>query len=93
MYDAFHRSTTPLIKQQIALLLVLAKAPKWDEKIDNYIVSLRKDPFSLFELVCELRAQYTYGFASNSALSAIARLTKKSLAKHELGIKNSSLEH
>ena len=93
LYDAFDKAFNPLVKQQIALLLVLCRPNKWHEKIEKYIISLPKDSFFLFELLSEMRAQYKFGFTDEQGLRLLSHLTKKCLAKHEFGVKNPSPGH
>lgn len=90
LYDAFEHAASPLLKQQLALLFVLCRPNKWHEKIEKYLINLPKNSFYLFELVCEMRAQYKFGFVEEQDLKLLALLTKKCLAKHRFGVDNPS---
>lgn len=88
LYDAFEHPSTPLIKQQIAILLIVCRPPKWYSYIEKYIVDLPKDSFFLFEVLNEMRAQYRFGFLEEIDLKVFPNLIKKCLAKHDFGAKN-----
>lgn len=90
LYDAFEHQSNPLIKQQLALLFIICRPPKWYDHIEKYIISLSKDSFFLFEVVNTMRAQYIFGFIDDSDLRRLNILMRKSLAKHMLGVKNPS---
>ena len=87
LYDAFEHSSIPLVKQQIAILLIISRPPKWYSYIEKYIIDLPKDSFFLFEILNEMRAQYRFGFLDDSDLRAFPILIKKCLAKHDYGVK------
>lgn len=91
LYYAFDHPSSPLIKQQLALLFVICRPPKWNEHISDYIVSLPKDSFFLFEILNELRAQYKFGFIEENDKRILSVLIKKCLAKHMMGVNNPSL--
>lgn len=90
LYNAFEHPSTPLIKQQLALLLIICRPPKWYTHIEKYIVDLPKDSFFLFDVLNEMRAQYRFGFLEEVDLRVFPNLIKKCLAKHNLGVKNPS---
>lgn len=91
LYDAFEHPSTPLVKQQIAILLIISRPPKWYSYIEKYIIDLPKDSFFLFEILNEMRAQYRFGFLDDCDLRAFPTLIKKCLAKHDYGVKNPDL--
>lgn len=90
LYDAFKHPSSPIIKQQIALLLIICRPKKWHVHLDEYIVSLPKDSFFLFEVLNEMRAQYRFGFLEETDLKVMPNLMKKCLAKYNFGLKNPS---
>lgn len=90
LYDAFEHSATPLVKQQLALLLIICRPNQWYSHIEKYIIDLPKDSFFLFEVLNEMRAQYCFGFLEETDLRVLPNLIKKCLAKNSLGIKNPS---
>jgi hypothetical protein len=93
LYDAFEHPATPLIKQHIALLLIICRPNKWYNYIDKYIISLPKDSFFMYEVLNEIRAQYAFGFLEEADIKAMPNLIKKCLAKHSLGVNNPSCGH
>ena len=90
LYDAFDHAASPLLKQQLALLFVLCRPNKWHEKIEKYLIQLPENSFYLFELVCEMRAQYKFGFVEEKDLKLLALMTRKCLAKHQFAVDNPS---
>ena len=90
LYDTFTKTSNPLIKQQLALLLILCRPNKWYKHVEEYIISLSKDSFFLYEVLNEMRAQYRFGFIDETDMRALSNLIKKCLAKHNLGVKNPS---
>lgn len=90
LYDAFEHPTSPLIKQQLALLFIICRPKNWYNYIEKYIVSLPKDSFFLFEVLNEMRAQYKFGFIEENDSQILSTLIRKSLAKHMLGVNNPS---
>ena len=92
LYDRFEKESNPLIKQQLALLVIFGRPREWRQQIDKYIIALPKDSFFLYEVVNTLRAQYCYAFVNENELREIGLMIKKGLAKHEFGIKNPGLD-
>ena len=88
LYDAFAHPATPLIKQQLAILFIVCRPPKWHEHIGDYIVALPKDSFFLYEVLNEMRAQYRYGFIDERDANLLHSLMRKCLAKHMLKVDN-----
>ena len=72
-------------------LFIINKRPKgWDKIVEEYIISMHKNSFFLYDVYGSLKAEYQYAFVSDSVLSKIEFLIKKTGAKHDLGIKNPS---
>jgi hypothetical protein len=92
LYDRFEKESNPLIKQQLALLIIFGKPREWRQQIDKYIVALPKDSFFLYDVVNALRAQYRFAFVNENELREIGLMIKKGLAKHKFGIKNPGLD-
>lgn len=90
LYESFDHPTNPLIKQQLAILLIICRPNKWYNKIEGYIVSLSSNSFFLYEIVNAMRAQYKFGFIEESDLRSLSRLIKKALAKHQFSVKDPS---
>jgi hypothetical protein len=88
LFDRFKNEINPLIKHQLALLLILGRPRNWEKIMDKYIVSLSKDSFFLSDVVFELRTQYRFGFTNEKELREISFLIKKGLAKHLYGTKD-----
>jgi hypothetical protein len=92
LYDRFEKETNPLVKHQLALLIIFGRPREWRQQIDKYIVALSKDSFYLYDVVNTLRAQYRFAFVNEDELRQIGLMIKKGLAKHEFGIKNPGLD-
>jgi hypothetical protein len=92
IFDSFEKETNPLIKHQLALLIIFGRPREWRQQIDKYIVALPKDSFFLYDVVNALRAQYRFAFVNESELREIGLMIKKGLAKHHFGTKNPGLE-
>jgi hypothetical protein len=92
LYERFEKETNPLIKHQLALLIIFGRPREWRQQIDKYIVALPKDSFYLYDVVNTLRAQYRFAFVNEDELRQIGLMIKKGLAKHEFGIKNPGLD-
>ena len=88
LFDRFTNESNPLIKHQLALLLIFGRPRNWEKTIDKYIVSLSKDSFFLSDIVFELRTQYRFGFIQENEIHEIGYLIKKGLAKHHYGTKD-----
>lgn len=85
LYDTFEKEDNELLKHHQALLLIFKRPNGWKTKIEDYIVSINKNSYYLFNIVNTLRSRYRFDFASKEELTDIKYLTKLGLAKHEFG--------
>lgn len=85
LYETFETEQNELLKHLQALLLIFKRPNGWKKQIENYIVSINKNSYYLFDVVNSLRARYRYDFAEKVELSEIKYLIKLGLAKHEFG--------
>ena len=90
-YDCLNNEEDELIKHQQALLIIFKRPNGWKQQIENYIVSIKKNSYYLFDTVNTLRSRYRYDFASDSELKSIEYLIKLGLAKHHFGGKKPGL--
>jgi len=79
------------MKHHQALLIIYKRPNGWKQQIENYIVSLNKNSFFLYNTVNALRTKYRYDFASPEELKSIIYLAKLGLAKHHFGGSKQSL--
>lgn len=86
LFDYFKNEKNSLRKHELALFLVFERPNGWKSQIENYISTIHKNSFFLFDIFNSLRAQYRYSFASQKELSEMKYLIKMGLAKHEKGI-------
>lgn len=92
LYDQLNNEKDALKKHLIALLIIFERPRNWKNHIQDYIVSLSKKSFYLFDTVKVLQARYRYDFASSGTLKEIEYLIKMGLAKHEFGDKKPGLD-
>jgi hypothetical protein len=92
LYDQFANESNQLVKHLLALLLIYSRPRGWKQHIENYIISIPKNSYYLFDTVNALRAKYRYDFASDSDINDMKYLIKKGLAKHEFGEKNPGID-
>jgi len=91
LYEQFEKETDPRKKHKIALLLIFTRPRKWKKEIENYIVSLQKNSFYLYDTYNALLAKYNYDFTTEEERSEISFLIKMCFAKHEFGSKKPGL--
>jgi hypothetical protein len=91
LYDQFSKETNGLKKHQLALLFVFSRPRDWKKNIEDYIVSINKNSFYLFDIVNALRSKYRYDFLSHRELKDIEYLVKMGLAKHQFGDKRPNM--
>lgn len=85
LYENFENETNPLMKHHLALLIIIGRPNEWKRVIENYIVSLNKNSFYLYDTVNALRTKYRYDYASPDTVREMVYLIKLGLAKHEFG--------
>lgn len=84
-YDIFKNETNELLKHHQALLLIFKRPNGWKAQIENYITSIKKGSYYLYDTVNALRAKYRYDFTSEAELKDLKYLIKLGLAKHHFG--------
>ena len=92
LYDNISKESNPLLKHELALLLVFERPNGWRDQIANYISLIHKNSFYLFDIFNALRSQYKFSYATNKELSEMEFLIKMGIAKHELGVKNPGIQ-
>lgn len=92
LYDATSLESDPLIKHELMLLLIFERPKDWRKHIEEYIFSVPKNSFYLYNTVLALQKTYIYDFATATELSEIRLLLKAGYAKHEFGKKPSLFE-
>jgi hypothetical protein len=85
--DKFKNVTDKNSKHQLALLFVFTRPQNWKKVLEEYITSLNKNSFYLYDILNGLRAKYVYDFASQTEINEMSYLIKMCLAKHEFGSK------
>lgn len=91
LYDHFITESDPNKKHQLALLFVFTRPREWKKHIENYIISLSKNSFYLYDIVNALRSKYRFDFVSPDELKEMSFLIKMCIAKHEFGSKKPGL--
>jgi len=92
LFDHFNKEQNPIRKHHLALLIIFERPREWKNQIEQYIISLNKNSFFLFDTVNALRAKYRYGFIDGDNLRKIEYLIKMGLAKHHFGDKKPGLD-
>lgn len=92
LYDYFKNETNPLRRHELALFLVFERPNGWKEQIGEYISTVHKNSFYLFDIFNALRSQYKYSFATSKEISEMKYLIKMGVAKHQLGIKKPGID-
>lgn len=87
LYEYFLSSKVPNTKHKIALLLVFCRPRQWRKHIQEYIVSLNKNSFYLYDIHNALLAKYSFEFITEEERREISLLAKMCYAKHEYGSK------
>ncbi|MFE2148359.1 hypothetical protein ACFXA3_42780, partial [Streptomyces sp. NPDC059456] len=85
LYDALSSESDPLIKHDLMLLIIYERPKDWKKHVEEYIYSLPKNSFYLFNTVLALRKTYKFDFATATELNEIRLLLKTGYAKHEFG--------
>ena len=91
LYECFLKEEDELMKHHQALMLIFKRPNGWKQQIENYIVTLNKNSFFLYDTVNALRAKYRYDFANPEELKSIKYLAKLGLAKHHFGGRKPSI--
>lgn len=92
LYDKIESENNELIKHQLILFLIFSRPRNWKKQVENYIVSVHKNSFYLYDTVNALRAKYRFAFADEIELKEISFLLKMGYAKHEFGDKKPGLK-
>lgn len=92
LFDSFKEEKDPLIKHCLALFLIRERPREWKKHIEDYIVSLAKNSFFLYDVVASLRIIYKYAFVNHTSLKEIEYLLKMGLAKHHFGDRKPGLD-
>ncbi|HNW99551.1 MAG TPA: hypothetical protein PKK00_14185 [Bacteroidales bacterium] len=90
LYEQFEKETDARKKHKIALLLIFCRPREWRKQIQNYIVSLQKNSFYLYDTHNALLSKYNFDFITEEERREISLLVKMCFAKHEFGSKNPS---
>jgi predicted MPP superfamily phosphohydrolase len=87
LFERINKEENELIKHELILVIVNQRPQDWSLKVQEYIGSISKNSYYLFNVCSILRNQYKYAFVSPKALREIGYLIKMCVAKHELGTK------
>jgi hypothetical protein len=83
LVDQLSKETNELRKHELILLLVSERPRTWKKEVQNYMGSVAKNSFYLYDVVNYLTAQYQYSYASDVTLKDIVYLIKFGLARHQ----------
>lgn len=88
LFEYFTTTTDSNKKHKIALLLIFCRPREWRKYIQEYIVSLNKNSFYLYDIHNALLAKYNLDFITEEDRRNISLLAKMCFAKHEFGTKS-----
>lgn len=91
LYEQFEMEIDDRRKHKIALLLIFTRPRKWKRAIENYIISLQKNTFYLYDTYTSLLAKYNYDFTTEEERNEMSFLIKMCFSKHESGSKKPGL--
>ncbi|WP_379093342.1 hypothetical protein [Pedobacter sp. UC225_65] len=91
LFEEFKNELNEMKKHHLALLFVYTRPKNWKAQIEEYIVSLSKNSFYLYDTVNNLKARYAYDFATENEVREIAILIKMGLTKHQTGDKRPNM--
>jgi hypothetical protein len=92
LYDNFKDENEPLKKHHLAMLFAYSRPREWKKYLEEYIVSVSKNSFYLYDIVTTLRGLYRYDFATSTHLNEMSYLIKMGIAKHHFGDKKPGLD-
>jgi len=90
-YDCFNEEKNELLKHHQALLIIFKRPNGWKNQIENYITTINKNSYYLYDTVNALRTKYRYDFTNQEELKSIKYLIKLGIAKHQYGGSKPSL--
>lgn len=76
-----------IIRHELVLFLISKKPRDWNKHVQNYIASVKKNTFYLYDVYVNLRNDYRYCYASTHTLKDMEHLIKLAAAKHATGNK------
>lgn len=85
LYETFQNTKDSNTKHKLALLLVFCRPREWRKYIQDYIISLNKNSFYLYDIHNALMAKYNFDFITEEERREITMLAKMCFAKHEFG--------
>ena len=89
LFDQLNNNKLNSIGRHELMLLFIYQRPKgWEIAVKNYISTIPKNSFYLFDVHQALRHEYRYGYVSDTTLKMIEFLIKSSLIKHSTGNKD-----
>lgn len=87
LFEQFKEEQNALKRHQLALLIIFSRPKHWFKNIENYVVSLPKNSFYLFDTVNAIKAKIKFDFLSDVEFRELQILYKMGLAKHQFGDK------
>jgi len=92
LFDQLNNEEDEVRKHELIRLIIMEMPNNWQDQVHNYISTIPKNSFYLFDVYKSLRIQYSYGFVSNKTLLKLSHSIKMCIAKHELGIKSPGIK-
>lgn len=79
--------TSDVVKHELILFLISKKPRDWHKHVQNYVGSVKKNSYYLYDIYNSLRNDYRYSYVSAHTLKDMERLIKLAAAKHATGDK------
>jgi hypothetical protein len=91
-YESIKSEDNLMKKHLMALMIVYGRPRGWKKEIEDYVVSLKKDSFFLYDLVNNMRARYKFDFLDDTEKKHLEYLIKMGLAKNHFGDKKPGID-
>lgn len=92
LFDQLVNEVNELKRHKLILLLIIQRPRGWKSHVQQYIISISKNSFYLYDVYLNLQEQYRYSYASPQTLRDIEYLIKMAAAKHHYGSKNPGIK-
>ena len=79
-------------RHNINILLLRNRPSGWENDIQQYLNSLQKNSFYLYDLFRALKNEYSYGCMNQKTLITVGNLMKMCMTKHVNGIKKPTIK-
>ncbi len=86
IYSMLKCEKDPYLRHSLALLVIFERPENWRRAVEEYIASVSKNSFYLFDIVNAISGVYRFDFATSREQEEMKRLIMTGFAKHEFGV-------